>query len=243
MNPETLRAIAPQARYILPSFIEHSSFGVKESNPYNKLFEERIIFLGTQVDDEIANRLCAQMLLLAAEYLGVVLWFMMAVEMTVMALFMVMFMMNPAGLNPMNMVHQPRLALGAGLAIFLLLGSVALFADFPERPAPADLEPVRSLGREMLGPSMLVFESAGLVLLGISALHTQALWPLLVPLFVCIASLGCIIPNASACAMSSLAVARVCSESPPPPEPTPMIRFSSSNLRSGSEFSKKSIIS
>mgnify|MGYP001599313408 CR=1 FL=1 len=42
----------------------------------------------------------------------------------------------------------------------------------------------------------------GLVLLGISALHTQALWPLLVPLFVCIASLGCIIPNASACAMS-----------------------------------------
>ena len=36
----------PQARYILPSFIEHSSFGVKESNPYNKLFEERIIFLG-----------------------------------------------------------------------------------------------------------------------------------------------------------------------------------------------------
>ena len=49
--------------------------------------------------------------------------------------------------------------------------------------------------------------------------------------------------SASACAMSSLAVARVCSESPPPPEPTPMIRFSSSNLRSGSEFSKKSIIS
>ncbi|MGB3234162.1 MAG: ATP-dependent Clp protease proteolytic subunit, partial [Mycobacterium sp.] len=39
----------PQARYILPSFIEHSSFGVKESNPYNKLFEERIIFLGVQV--------------------------------------------------------------------------------------------------------------------------------------------------------------------------------------------------
>lgn len=117
------------------------------------------------------------MLLLAAEYLGVALWFMMAVEMTVMALFMVMFMMNPAGLNPMNMVHQPRLVLGAGLAIFLLLGSVALFADFPERPAPADLEPVRSLGREMLGPSMLVFESAGLVLLatmiGVVVLSSQ----------------------------------------------------------------------
>ena len=35
----------PQSRYVLPSFVEHSSFGAKESNPYNKLFEERIIFL------------------------------------------------------------------------------------------------------------------------------------------------------------------------------------------------------
>jgi ATP-dependent Clp protease protease subunit len=63
----TSRGPAPTARYILPSFIEHSSFGVKESNPYNKLFEERIIFLGVQVDDDIANRLCAQILLLSAE--------------------------------------------------------------------------------------------------------------------------------------------------------------------------------
>ena len=55
---------APQARYILPSFIEHSSFGVKESNPYNKLFEERIIFLGVQVDDASANDVMAQLLVL-----------------------------------------------------------------------------------------------------------------------------------------------------------------------------------
>ena len=54
----------PQARYILPSFIEHSSFGVKESNPYNKLFEERIIFLGVQVDDASANDIMAQLLVL-----------------------------------------------------------------------------------------------------------------------------------------------------------------------------------
>src|ERR1700742_2805748 len=60
MNPET----QPQARYILPSFIEHSSFGVKESNPYNKLFEERIIFLGVQVDDASANDIMAQLLVL-----------------------------------------------------------------------------------------------------------------------------------------------------------------------------------
>ena len=54
----------------------------------------------------------------------------------------------------------------------------------------------------LLARTVWVYLAAGLVLLGISALHTRALWPLLVPLFVCIASLGCIIPNASACAMS-----------------------------------------
>ena len=58
------RNIEPQARYILPSFIEHSSFGIKESNPYNKLFEERIIFLGVQVDDASANDIMAQLLVL-----------------------------------------------------------------------------------------------------------------------------------------------------------------------------------
>ena len=42
----------------------HSSWGVKESNPYNKLFEERIIFLGVQVDDASANDIMAQLLVL-----------------------------------------------------------------------------------------------------------------------------------------------------------------------------------
>ena len=60
MNPE----LAPQARYILPSFVAHSSWGVKESNPYNKLFEERSIFLGVQVDDASANDVMAQLLFL-----------------------------------------------------------------------------------------------------------------------------------------------------------------------------------
>ena len=38
-----------------------------DDSVYQRLLRERIIFLGTQVDDEIANRLCAQILLLAAE--------------------------------------------------------------------------------------------------------------------------------------------------------------------------------
>lgn len=54
----------PQARYVLPSFVERTSYGVKESNPYNKLFEERIIFLGVQIDDASANDVMAQLLTL-----------------------------------------------------------------------------------------------------------------------------------------------------------------------------------
>lgn len=58
------------------------------------------------------------------------------------------------------------------------------------------------------GPAFLlvrtvwVYLVAGLTLLAVSSLHTQQLWPLLIPLFICIASLGCILPNASACAMN-----------------------------------------
>ena len=54
----------------------------------------------------------------------------------------------------------------------------------------------------LLARMVWLYLAAGLVLLAISALHPAALWPLLIPLFVCIASLGCIIPNASACAMN-----------------------------------------
>ena len=57
----------PQSRYVLPSFVERTSYGMKESNPYNKLFEERIIFLGVQVDDASANDVMAQLLVLESE--------------------------------------------------------------------------------------------------------------------------------------------------------------------------------
>ncbi|MHA3738054.1 multidrug effflux MFS transporter [Pseudomonas sp. Eth.TT006] len=54
----------------------------------------------------------------------------------------------------------------------------------------------------LLARAVWVYLLAGLTLLAVSALHTAALWPVLIPLFVCIASLGCILPNASACAMN-----------------------------------------
>jgi len=52
------------SRYIIPSFVERTTYGVKEMNPYNKLFEERIIFLGVQIDDTSANDIMAQLLTL-----------------------------------------------------------------------------------------------------------------------------------------------------------------------------------
>ena len=52
----------PSSRYVLPSFIEQSAYGTKETNPYAKLFEERIVFLGSQVDDVSANDIMAQLL-------------------------------------------------------------------------------------------------------------------------------------------------------------------------------------
>ena len=56
--------LTPQSRYVLPSFVERTSYGVKEMNPYNKLFEERIIFLGVQIDDASANDVMAQLITL-----------------------------------------------------------------------------------------------------------------------------------------------------------------------------------
>ena len=60
----TARLQPAQARYVLPSFVERTSYGIKEMNPYNKLFEERIIFLGVQIDDASANDVIAQLIAL-----------------------------------------------------------------------------------------------------------------------------------------------------------------------------------
>jgi DHA1 family bicyclomycin/chloramphenicol resistance-like MFS transporter len=54
----------------------------------------------------------------------------------------------------------------------------------------------------LLARAVWVYLAAGVTLLAVSSLHTAQLWPLLIPLFICIASLGCISPNAAACAMS-----------------------------------------
>ena len=54
----------PVSRYILPEFRERHANGERVHNPYTKLFEERIIFLGVQIDDASADDVMAQLLCL-----------------------------------------------------------------------------------------------------------------------------------------------------------------------------------
>ena len=51
-------------RYVLPQFGEQTPYGMKTQDPYTKLFEDRIIFMGVQVDDTSADDIMAQLLVL-----------------------------------------------------------------------------------------------------------------------------------------------------------------------------------
>ncbi|HET6636922.1 MAG TPA: ATP-dependent Clp protease proteolytic subunit [Streptomyces sp.] len=52
----------PTARYVLPEFTERTSAGSRTMDPYSKLLQERIIFLGTPIDDASANDVIAQLM-------------------------------------------------------------------------------------------------------------------------------------------------------------------------------------
>ena len=54
----------PSSRYVLPQFEERTPYGFKRQDPYAKLFEDRIVFLGAQVDDASADDVMAQLLVL-----------------------------------------------------------------------------------------------------------------------------------------------------------------------------------
>ncbi|MCE1178905.1 MAG: ATP-dependent Clp protease proteolytic subunit [Micrococcales bacterium] len=62
-----LHVPGPSSRYILPQFEERTSYGSKRLDPYTKLFEDRIIFLGVQVDDASADDVIAQLLVLESQ--------------------------------------------------------------------------------------------------------------------------------------------------------------------------------
>ncbi len=68
MNPSTFggdpSSYAPRMDYYIPQWEERTSYGMRRIDPYTKLFEDRIIFLGTPISDEIANAVMAQLLCL-----------------------------------------------------------------------------------------------------------------------------------------------------------------------------------
>lgn len=58
--------ISPQMNYYIPQWEERTSYGIRRVDPYTKLFEDRIIFLGTPIMDDVANAVMAQLLCLSS---------------------------------------------------------------------------------------------------------------------------------------------------------------------------------
>ncbi|WP_100497640.1 NADH-quinone oxidoreductase subunit J [Geodermatophilus chilensis] len=95
-------------------------------------------------------------------YLAVVTALMMTIEMAIMAVFMVMFMMNPAGLMPMTMVHNPKgsAVVGAGAFVVLTVGIWTI--DWPARRGQLPTDSTRQLGEAVMGSHMLVMLIVGI---------------------------------------------------------------------------------
>ncbi|MGW4039437.1 ATP-dependent Clp protease proteolytic subunit [Streptomyces sp. NPDC004778] len=56
--------IRPAARHVLPEFTERTATGTRTQDPYSKLLSERIVFLGSPIDDTAASDLIAQLMYL-----------------------------------------------------------------------------------------------------------------------------------------------------------------------------------
>ncbi len=65
-GPRGLGAM-PTDRYVLPQFEERTPYGYKRQDPYTRLFDDRIIFMGVQVDDTSSDDIMAQLLVLESQ--------------------------------------------------------------------------------------------------------------------------------------------------------------------------------
>lgn len=106
----------------------------------------------------------AEVLLLGLGYLGVVIILMMVMEMVIMAVFMIMYMMNPAGLMPMSMYHNKAGAMSVSVGTFVVLGAGIFLVDWPRRSGRPPEEPTVALGESLMGPHMLTMMTLGLTL-------------------------------------------------------------------------------
>ena len=104
------------------------------------------------------------LILLGLGYLGVVVILMMVMEMIIMAVFMVAYMMNPAGLMPMSMYHNKRGSLAVAVTTFVLLGGGIFAVPWPRRAGRPPASPTFQLGAALMGPQMLTMVTLGFVL-------------------------------------------------------------------------------
>jgi NADH-quinone oxidoreductase subunit J len=103
----------------------------------------------------------AIVLLVGLSYLGVVIVLMMIIEMVLMAVFMIMFMMNPGGLMPMTMVHNRRGSMAIAVGTFGLLAAGVLLVDWPRRQGAPPPDPTFALGEALMGGQMLTMMTLG----------------------------------------------------------------------------------
>ncbi|MDO5747878.1 MAG: ATP-dependent Clp protease proteolytic subunit [Actinomycetaceae bacterium] len=67
MPAASASSMMPRSRYVMPQFEERTTYGYKRQDAYGKLFEDRIVFLGVQVDDASADDVMAQLLVLESQ--------------------------------------------------------------------------------------------------------------------------------------------------------------------------------
>jgi NADH:ubiquinone oxidoreductase subunit 6 (subunit J) len=101
---------------------------------------------------------------LGLAYLGAVVILMMVMEMVIMAVFMVAYMMNPAGLMPMSMVHNRRGSLAISGAAFALLAAGIFVTPWPHRAGALPRGATFALGEALMGPQMLTMITLGFTL-------------------------------------------------------------------------------
>jgi NADH:ubiquinone oxidoreductase subunit 6 (subunit J) len=107
----------------------------------------------------------AVLLLLDQDYLGLVVVVMMVMEMAIMAIFMIMYMMNPAGLMPMSMLHDKSRAMAVAVGTFVVLAAGALLVDWPQRQGAPPADVTRQVGQGIMGSKMLAMLGIGAAIL------------------------------------------------------------------------------
>ncbi|MFI2433565.1 NADH-quinone oxidoreductase subunit J [Streptomyces sp. NPDC018693] len=115
----------------------------------------------------LASLVCVggEVVVLGLPYLGVVIVLMMVMEMVIMAVFMIAYMMDPAGLMPMSMVHNQRGSAAVAGGLFAALAVAVFLVPWPERSGRPPRDTTFQLGEALMGEQMLTMITLGFVLL------------------------------------------------------------------------------